>query len=404
MNIGNISGIAFGSGVFVAIGQTTGSGQGSGVVLTSSDGAHWSANNFDTSFYQIAYGNGRFVLLGDENNYTSTDGVNWTPVPNQAPFINADAQLIYGNGVFLDIDGDDADIFASSQDGINWQTQDMGLINNSNNPAASISVTGAAYGDGMYAAVGTFYPNTQNGSPYHIAITSQDAVKWTMTKLSLNPVHIVFGRGLFMGNGSDTLGCIYISPDGANWMMRDTAAIDAEALSFCNGNFVSLGYGGQIATSPDGINWNVQHSSNYAPTISMGGMGCLAVFTVGRDYFNWGNAGMYIYMDTDASPFVSDGRAFVPVRYLADALQAKTSWDAATQTVTVTDGKTIIKMVIGSTTLTINGQAHTMDVAPVIRVGRAYLPARYVAEALGHTVSWDASTQTVVIQYGPAGS
>jgi hypothetical protein len=33
----------------------------------------------------------------------------------------------------------------------------------------------------------------------------------------------------------------------------------------------------------------------------------------------------------------------------------------------------------------------------VIRDGRTYLPAKYVAEALGYTVSWDAATQTVSI-------
>ena len=52
---------------------------------------------------------------------------------------------------------------------------------------------------------------------------------------------------------------------------------------------------------------------------------------------------------------------------------------------------------IGSTTLTVNGQTQTMDQAPVIRDGRTYLPARYVAEAFGDNVSWDAASQTVTV-------
>lgn len=54
-----------------------------------------------------------------------------------------------------------------------------------------------------------------------------------------------------------------------------------------------------------------------------------------------------------------------------------------------TDG-TVITMTVGSTSYTVNGVAKTMDVAPIIRNNRTMLPARYVAEALGATVTWDA--------------
>jgi hypothetical protein len=39
-----------------------------------------------------------------------------------------------------------------------------------------------------------------------------------------------------------------------------------------------------------------------------------------------------------------------------------------------------------------------MDVAPLIRNGRTYLPARYVAEAFGYTLAWDAAGRMVTIQ------
>ncbi len=101
----------------------------------------------------------------------------------------------------------------------------------------------------------------------------------------------------------------------------------------------------------------------------------------------------------DAAPYIdaSSGRTLVPVRYLADALGATTNWDADTQTVAVTTAVYNISMVIGSTTLTVNGQAQTMDVAPVINDGRTYLPARYVAKTLGYNVDWDATNKIVVI-------
>jgi hypothetical protein len=38
-----------------------------------------------------------------------------------------------------------------------------------------------------------------------------------------------------------------------------------------------------------------------------------------------------------------------------------------------------------------------MDVAPVIKDGRTYLPARWVANALGYQVDWNAANQIVII-------
>jgi hypothetical protein len=99
----------------------------------------------------------------------------------------------------------------------------------------------------------------------------------------------------------------------------------------------------------------------------------------------------------DGAPFVSNGRTLVPVRYLADALGAQTAWDAATQTITITSGSTTVELVIGSTTIATNGTVSQMDVAPVVENGRTYLPARYIAQAFGNTVSWDAATQTTNI-------
>jgi hypothetical protein len=102
-------------------------------------------------------------------------------------------------------------------------------------------------------------------------------------------------------------------------------------------------------------------------------------------------------VNMDAAPYIDSGRTLVPVRYLADALVSQTAWDGNTQEVTVTSGSTTISMTIGSTTLSVNGQAQTMDVAPVIKDGRTYLPARYVAEALGYSVDWNAQYQVVII-------
>ena len=103
----------------------------------------------------------------------------------------------------------------------------------------------------------------------------------------------------------------------------------------------------------------------------------------------------------DVAPYIKNDRTYVPYRYLALALgvaEEDIVWDAAAQKVTVTKGENTVEAVIGSTTLTVNGSAVTMDVAPEISNSRTMLPARFLAEALGATVGWDPATQTVVFE------
>ena len=105
----------------------------------------------------------------------------------------------------------------------------------------------------------------------------------------------------------------------------------------------------------------------------------------------------------DAAPFIDQaGRTMVPVRFLAQSLGASVNWDPASQTVTLTAGSTTVDLTIGSTTETVNGQAESMDTAPmIVPPGRTELPARFVAQAFGYHVSWNASARTVTISDPP---
>ncbi len=398
-----ITDIAFGNGMFVAVGRMAGKLHTSGAVLTSSDGEHWTQNNFDVEFTSIVYGDGTFVLLGYNDSYTSADGANWTPVAKQyAGALYEYSQLIYTGSLFADFNGTQ---FASSPDGAVWQTEDTGLIDYSKYPEGTmnfpdIGVTGAVYGDGSYVAAGAYYPNTAvGGSPYPIAITSPDGVKWTMTKLaaSCQPYKIAFGNGSFVATGVD--GRILTSPDGLAWTAQDTGTRAAYGpISFCHNVFVALGAGGTISTSRDGVHWTNSKSTYQA------------VFTVGKTSYilNGQTCSM------DAAPLIYDGQAYVPARYLADALGVDVggSGDPNAKTVQLDDNRTFtdksglqVTLTIGSRTITSQGSptlgalvTKTMDVAPVIRNGRTCLPARYVAEAFGYTVNWNPAERMVTIR------
>lgn len=127
-----------------------------------------------------------------------------------------------------------------------------------------------------------------------------------------------------------------------------------------------------------------------------------AIFTVDQKIYTAN--GQSFSMDT--APFISENRAFVPVRFLANTLgiaDKDITWDEKTQAVTLTsrgDRTITVKLQVGSNTLVVSngpGQGIAMDVSPVIKNSRTFLPARWVAEAFGFEVGWDDASQAVLI-------
>lgn len=103
----------------------------------------------------------------------------------------------------------------------------------------------------------------------------------------------------------------------------------------------------------------------------------------------------------DVAPYIKDDRTYLPIRYAAYAAGVTDNniiWNAADQSVVLIKGDRVIKLVVGSTTMLVNGVPFAMDVAPeIVDPGRVMLPLRWVAQALGCEVNWDAATQTVTI-------
>ena len=99
----------------------------------------------------------------------------------------------------------------------------------------------------------------------------------------------------------------------------------------------------------------------------------------------------------DVAPFIEGGRTYVPVRYLGDSLGASVDWEAEEEKVTLAKDGDIVELIIGSETLTVNGEPRSVDVPPLIREGRTYLPARHVAESFGYSVEWEPEARAVQI-------
>ena len=85
----------------------------------------------------------------------------------------------------------------------------------------------------------------------------------------------------------------------------------------------------------------------------------------------------------DAAPFIENSRTFIPVRALSDSLGTTVYYNGETQKIYLSNNKDTIIMQIGVPVLTSRekGQIAT-DVAPFIINGRTYLPVRAISEAL----------------------
>lgn len=99
----------------------------------------------------------------------------------------------------------------------------------------------------------------------------------------------------------------------------------------------------------------------------------------------------------DAKPYIAYGRTYVPLRVVAEGFGAQVDWVPQTKGINVTMGDKIISMQIGSNRAIVNNQVLTMDAPPEIRNGRTYIPIRFVSEALGAEVQWNQSTRKVSI-------
>ncbi len=103
----------------------------------------------------------------------------------------------------------------------------------------------------------------------------------------------------------------------------------------------------------------------------------------------------------DVAPEIKDNRTFVPVRFLAYSLgvaEDNIKWDETTQTVAIIRDDDILTLTIGSNIITVNGEPKVMDTAPYIKSDRTMLPARWIAEPLGASVTWDEITQQAIIE------
>ena len=102
-------------------------------------------------------------------------------------------------------------------------------------------------------------------------------------------------------------------------------------------------------------------------------------------------------LSMDTAPQVTAQRVMVPIRAIAEALGADVTWEEGTNAIILERAGSTVTMTIGKTAATVNGKRVEMDVAPYADGNRTYVPARYISEFFGQTVSWDGENNRVEI-------
>lgn len=97
-------------------------------------------------------------------------------------------------------------------------------------------------------------------------------------------------------------------------------------------------------------------------------------------------------------PVEQAGRVLVPLRGVFERLGASVVYQNGL--INATGGGRNVSLHIGSTQATVNGQSQTIDVPPYVIAGRTLVPLRFVAQALGASVNWNPSDNTVRINGG----
>jgi len=101
-----------------------------------------------------------------------------------------------------------------------------------------------------------------------------------------------------------------------------------------------------------------------------------------------------------ATPIQIGGTTLVPLRPIFEWLGAQVKFDAATGRITAVRNEHVVELTLGSATALVGGEQLTLTVAAQQRSGQTYVPLRFVAEAFGAQIKWDAATQTVTILDG----
>ncbi|MDI6860787.1 MAG: M14 family zinc carboxypeptidase [Caldisericia bacterium] len=104
--------------------------------------------------------------------------------------------------------------------------------------------------------------------------------------------------------------------------------------------------------------------------------------------------------EIDTSPFILNGRTYVPIRFLLEALGGNISYNEIDKSISFTLYDKVVLMWVDKKNYLVNFKEYFMDSSPIIvKPGRVMVPLRFIAEAVDAKVLWDNLLKKITIIY-----
>lgn len=98
----------------------------------------------------------------------------------------------------------------------------------------------------------------------------------------------------------------------------------------------------------------------------------------------------------DVPPYITNDVTKLPLRAISDIFKADIYWNGAEKSIDIEVGEDKIHMAVGNKKMYVNGYAVPLSAAPEISDGRAFVPLRDMAQIFGiDDIKWDGESKTV---------
>ncbi len=242
----DLRGVTFETGGFLAVGD----------MGTIQAGFIWvqQASGTAGTLFSVAWGNDRFAAVGGSGVVlTSSDGANWQP--GDSGITGTISQVIFDGSRFVAVGN--GGVVLISTNALDWSSK---IVSGGSN------LTSIAYGNGLYVATGPFV--IPPGGAQTLTLVSSNGTDWVPGPIiATSPNGLTFGAGLFCTVG---YGAIFTSPDGVHWSSQNPGfSFSLGGAAYANGMFLVAGQyiadsEAMMLTSPDGTNWT-SHPSGTCP-------------------------------------------------------------------------------------------------------------------------------------------
>jgi len=265
-------GVAYGNGMFVAVGEYTEAG--TAAVMTSPDGISWQNRSLPagspTKLRCVVYAAGLWVAgggAGDQSGtngiITSTDGITWTVQTCTAS--HEWTGITYGAGLFVAVSGnlDSTNNIQTSPDGVTWTAR-------THPSAVAVRSNSVAFGNGLFVAVGNaLYFGGQS-------ITSTDGMSWSSQYrvraqygVYLAGIAYVGDRFIAVGETTFWVHDAFSTTDGISWTevafgyakSTQNLGIEWTGIAAGAGSLVAVGstsFEPKVMSSANGLQWFLQ--------------------------------------------------------------------------------------------------------------------------------------------------